>query len=314
MRTEDVALFLPPPSPIRSRPLTEHRCIAVKALACELPCDSGLPLSRYSIPELKREVLRRGLVASIGETTLWRWLDEDAIRPWRHRSWIFPRDPEFESKAGRILDLYEGVWEGRRLTARDFVISADEKTSIQARRRIHPTRPPQPGQPMRVEHEYERKGAWAYLAAWDVRRAKVFGRCEPTTGIAPFGRLVAQVMRNEPYRAARRVFWITDNGSSHRGTKADERLRHRWPTIVPVHTPVHASWLNQVEIYFSVVQRKVLTPNDLPSLAKLRDRLLRFHHHYEQVARPFQWKFTRTDLAELLTKLEDHRRRLTEAA
>jgi len=288
--------------------------IAVKALACELPCDSGLPLSRYSIPELKREVLRRGLVASIGETTLWRWLDEDAIRPWRHRSWIFPRDPEFESKAGRILDLYEGVWEGRQLTARDFVISADEKTSIQARRRIHPTRPPRPGQPMRVEHEYERKGAWAYLAAWDVRRAKVFGRCEPTTGIAPFGRLVAQVMRNEPYRSARRVFWITDNGSSHRGTKADERLRHRWPTIVPVHTPVHASWLNQVEIYFSVVQRKVLTPNDLPSLAKLRDRLLRFHHHYERVARPFKWKFTRTDLAALLTKLEDHRQKLTEAA
>jgi len=288
--------------------------IAVKALACELPCDSGLPLSRYSIPELKREVLRRGLVASIGETTLWRWLDEDAIRPWRHRSWIFPRDPEFGSKAGRILDLYEGVWEGRQLTARDFVISADEKTSIQARRRIHPTRPPRPGQPMRVEHEYERKGAWAYLAAWDVRRAKVFGRCEPTTGIAPFGRLVAQVMRNEPYRSARRVFWITDNGSSHRGTKADERLRHRWPTIVPVHTPVHASWLNQVEIYFSVVQRKVLTPNDLPSLAKLRDRLLRFHHHYERVARPFKWKFTRTDLAALLTKLVDHRQKLTEAA
>jgi len=288
--------------------------VAIKALACELPCDSGLPLSRYSIPELKREVLRRGLVASIGETTLWRWLDEDAIRPWRHRSWIFPRDPEFESKAGRILDLYEGVWEGRRLTARDFVISADEKTSIQARRRIHPTRPPRPGQPMRVEHEYERKGAWAYLAAWDVRRAKVFGRCESTTGIAPFGRLVAQVMRHEPYRSARRVFWITDNGSSHRGRKADERLRRRWPTIVPVHTPVHASWLNQVEIYFSVVQRKVLTPNDLPSLAKLRDRLLRFHHHYERVARPFQWKFTRTDLAELLTKLEHHRRQLTEAA
>jgi len=110
------------------------------------------------------------------------------------------------------------------------------------------------------------------------------------------------------------VFWITDNGSSHRGRKADERLRRRWPTIVPVHTPVHASWLNQVEIYFSVVQRKVLTPNDLPSLAKLRDRLLRFHHHYERVARPFQWKFTRTDLAALLTKLEHHRRQLTEAA
>ncbi len=113
---------------------------------------------------------------------MWRWLDEDAIRPWCHRSWIFPRDPEFEQKAGRILDLYEGVWEGRPLTTSDFVISTDEKTSIQARRRIHATRPPEPGEPMRVEHEYERKGAWAYLAAWDVRRAKIFGRCEPKDG------------------------------------------------------------------------------------------------------------------------------------
>ena len=124
--------------------------IAVKALACELPSDGGLPLSRYSIPELKREVLRRGLVASIGETTLWRWLDEDAIRPWRHRSWIFPRDPECEQKVGSTLDLYEGVWKGRPLTARDFVISTDEKTSVQARRRIHATRPAGPGQLMRV--------------------------------------------------------------------------------------------------------------------------------------------------------------------
>ena len=288
--------------------------IAVKGLACELPCDSGLPLSRYSIPEIKREVLRRGLVASIGETTLWRWLDDDAIRPWRHRSWIFPRDPEFEQKAGRILDLYEGVWEGRPLMARDLVISTDEKTSIQARRRIHATRPPGPGEPMRVEHEYERKGAWAYLAAWDVRRAKIFGRCELTTGIAPFGRLVAQVMRREPYRSARRVFWIMDNGSSHRGAKCAERLRRRWPTLIPVHTPVHASWLNQVEIYFSVVQRKVLTPNDFASRTKLRDHLLRFQVHYERVARPFQWRFTRKDLAALLMKLKDHHQRLAEVA
>jgi len=288
--------------------------IAVKALACELPSGAGLPLSRYSIPDLKREVLRRGLVASIGETTLWRWLDEDAIRPWCHRSWIFPRDPEFEPKAARILDLYEGVWEGGPLTPRDFVISTDEKTSIQARRRIHATRPPRPGEPMRVEHEYERKGAWAYLAAWDVRRAKIFGRCEPKTGIAPFGRLVAQVMRQEPYRSARRVFWIMDNGSSHRGAQGDERLCHRWPTLIPVHTPIHASWLNQVEIYFSVVQRKVLTPNDLASLWRLRDRLLGFQKHYEQVAQPFQWKFTRKDLAGLLLKLQEYGRKTDKAA
>jgi hypothetical protein len=259
-------------------------------------------------------VVRRGLVASVGETTLWRWLSEDAIRPWSHRSWIFPRDPAFEEKAAPVLDLYEGRWKGRPLAAGDCVLSADEKTSIQARKRIHPTRPPAPGRSMRVEHEYERKGAWAYLAAWDVRRAKIHGRCERKTGIAPFERLVEQVMRQEPYRSARRVFWIVDNGSSHRGEPCAARLRARWPTIIVVHTPVHASWLNQVEIYFSVVQRKALTPSDFASLSELKDRLLRFQHRYEAVARPFQWKFTRRDLRALLRKLRDQKHPLAKAA
>ncbi|MGH7410406.1 MAG: IS630 family transposase, partial [Candidatus Methylomirabilis sp.] len=144
--------------------------------------------------EIRQEAICRGLVASIGQSTIWRWLSEDAIRPWHHRSWIFPRDPDFAHKAGRVLDLYEGVWEGWPLGQNDFVICADEKTSIQARRRKHRSTAPQPGQPMRVEHEYLRKGAWAYLAAWDVHQARVFGRCERKTGIAPFGRLVRQVM------------------------------------------------------------------------------------------------------------------------
>jgi transposase len=257
-----------------------------------------------SISEIRREAIRRGLVASIGDTTVWRWLSEDAIRPWSYRTWIFPRDPAFEKKAGRILDLYEGRWEGKTLSLADCIISADEKTSIQARKRIHASQAPVPGKPMRVEHGYERKGAWAYLAAWDVKRAKVHGRCERKTGIAPFQRLVGQVMRQEPYRSAPRVFWIMDNGSSHRGQRCVDRLRKRWPTIIPVHTPIHASWLNQVEIYFSVVQRKVLTPNDLSSLTKVKNRLLGFQEHYERVARPFQWKFTRADLAKLLSKLK----------
>jgi hypothetical protein len=277
--------------------------IEVKALACELPHQLGLPLSRFSLAELKREVVRRGLVAAIGETTLWRWLSQDAIRPWRHRSWIFPRDPEFTAKAGRILDLYAGVWDGVPLAPGDCVISADEKTSIQARRRRHATGPPAPGQPMRVEHEYRRRGAWAYFAAWDVRRAKLFGRCEPRTGILGFHRLVSQVMSREPYRSAPRVFWVVDNGSSHRGQRCIDRLHGRWPNLVVVHTPVHASWLNQIEIYFSIVQRKVLTPNDFTSRTRLKDRLLRFQAHYEEVAQPFQWKFTRRDLEELISKL-----------
>jgi hypothetical protein len=275
----------------------------VKAIACELPKDSGQPLSRYSGRDLVREVARRGVVAQISGRTLWRWLDEDALRPWQHRSWIFPRDPDFRIKAERVLDLYQGHWDGQPLGSGDYVISADEKTSIQARIRLHPTLPPGPNQTMRVEFEYERGGALAYLAAWDVRRARVFGRCESTTGIEPFGRLVHQVMEQEPYRSARTVFWIVDNGSSHRGAAAVNRLQGAYPNLRLVHLPVHASWLNQVEIYFSIIQRKVLTPNDSTSLDELRQRLLQFQDRYMQTAKPFEWKFTRADLEELVSKL-----------
>jgi hypothetical protein len=199
--------------------------VAVKALACELPVQRGLPLARWSLSDLQHAVVAQGVVAQISGATLWRWLSQDALRPWRHRSWIFPRDPAFAAKAERILELYAGRWDRVPLGPREYVLSADEKTSIQARLRIHPTLAPAAGRPMYVEHEYERGGAWAYLAAWDVHRAKVFGRCEATTGIVPFERLVAQVMSREPYRSARRVFWVVDNGSSHRGERARARLR-----------------------------------------------------------------------------------------
>lgn len=262
--------------------------MAVKALACELPRAHGLPLSRFSTAELCREVVAQGIVAAISGTTVWRWLHEDAIRPWRHRSWIFPRDPEFAEKAGRVLDLYARTWEGQTLGANDYVLSADEKTSIQARLRCAATAGPRPGRTMQVEFEYNRGGAWAYLAAWDVHRAKIFGRCDVHSGIAPFDKLVELVMSQEPYRSARRVFWIVDNGSAHRGKRSVERLQAAWPTIIPVHLPVHASWLNQIEIYFSVVQRKVLTPNDFSGLAEVNDRLLGFQSHYEGIAKPFQ--------------------------
>ncbi len=277
--------------------------VAVKALACELPTRRGVPLARWSVRDLQQAVVAHGLVAQISETTVGRWLSEDALCPWRHRSWIFPRDPAFATKAGRILDLYARSWEAEPLQSDEYVLSADEKTSIQARLRTHASLPPHPGRPIYVEHEYERGGAWAYLAAWDVHRAKVFGRCAPTTGIVPFDHLVADVMAHEPYRSARRVFWVVDNGSSHRGEPACARLRARWPHLVLVHTPIHASWLNQIEIYFSIIQRKVLTPNDFTSRADVEDRLLRFQDHYQQAAVPFQWMFTRQDLAALLVKL-----------
>ena len=278
--------------------------VQIKALACELPATLGVPLSRLSTADIVREAQRQGIVATVSDKTVWRWLHEDAIRPWQHRTWIFPRDPDFARKAGRILDLYARCWEGSPLTTDDFVLSADEKTSIQARLRKHPSTPPRAGQPMRVEHEYARGGAWAYLAALDVHRAKLFGRCDVTTGIAPFDRLVTQVMTQSPYREARRVFWIVDNGSSHRGAASVHRLQTAFPNLVAVHGPIHASWLNQIEIYFSIVQRKALTPNDFRSLQEVEERLLAFQSYYESIATPFEWRFTTNDLAALMQKLD----------
>ena len=230
----------------------------VKALACELPAEKGVPLSRWSSAELAREAVKRGIVAMIASVTIWRWLREDAIRPWNYRSWIFPRDPQFAEKAGRILDLYEGRWESELLGPGDFVVCADEKPSIQARARKHPSEAATPGgDGQRVEHEYERQGALCYLAAWDSRRAKLFDRCAPKDGIEPFDQLVEQFMSTKPYNKAQRVFVIVDNGSAHRGQRSIDRLQGAWKNLVLVHTPVHASWLNQAEIYFSIAQRKV---------------------------------------------------------
>ncbi len=255
---------------------------------------------------MARELVLRAVVAAISPATVWRILHRDAIRPWFHRSWIFPRDPDFAAKAAVALDLYARIFEGRSLTKREFVICADEKTSIQARCRCHPTLPPGRARLMRVEHEYERRGAVAYLAAYDVHRAKVFGRCEDTTGIVPLGRLVEQVMTAEPYASARRVFWIVDNGSSHRGQASVRRLEGQWPALRLIHLPVHASWLDQCEIYFSIVGRKALNPNDFTDTDDIARRLAAFEQRYNAVAEPFDWRFGRDDLDKLLARIDAH--------
>jgi hypothetical protein len=192
-------------------------------------------------------------------------------------------------------------------------ICADEKTSIQARCRCHPTLPPGRARAMRVEHDYDRGGALTYLAAWDVHRGRVTGRCEDTTGITPFARLVEQVMTTEPYASANRVFWIVDNGSSHRGEASVQRMASTWPNAQLIHLPAHASWLDQAEIYFSVVQRKVLTPNDFTGLDQIRGRLAAFETRYNAIARPFDWKFTRADLSDLLRRIDAHDKTKTHA-
>ena len=277
----------------------------IQAMACEVVAETKEPLSRQSLADLVRRA-RATLGKKISRSTVWRMLHEAAIKPWQYEHWIFPRDPRFAEKAGPILDLYAGTWEGKPLSTKDYVLCMDEKTSIQARQRSHDEMPPKPKRSRRIESEYDRQGALQYLAAWDVHRGIVLGRCEAKTGIKPFGRLVDQVLGQEPYRDAERLFYVVDNGSSHRGQTSVERMRRRDKRIILVHTPVHASWLNQVEIYFSIIQRKVLTPNDFATLDAVRLRLALYEQLSNRTPRPFAWKFTRQDLLNWLKHAAPH--------
>jgi transposase len=294
------------PRPGRPRTFPARVVAEVKALACEPPAGSGKPLARWTCPELARQAAAAGIVASVSASTVRRWLASDAIKPWQHQSWIFPRDPYFALKGGRVLDLYQREWEGDPLGEDEYVLSADEKPGVQARSRVHLPLPPGPRRAVRVESEYARCGTLAYLAAYDVHQAKVMGRCEPTTGIKPFTALVDQVMTTEPYASAKRVFWVVDNGASHRNWAAADRMRNAYPNAQMVHLPVHASWLNQVEVYFSVIQRKLLTPDDFGDLDGLAEEILAFEQHYNATARPFDWKFTRAGLNQLLARISRH--------
>ncbi len=291
------------PRPGRPRRISELTRAAVVALACQLPAATGVPLSRWTGPELLAELTRAGAADELSVSSVLRILAEHPVKPWQYRSWISPRDPDFAARAAVILDLYQGFYQGTRLRPGDRILSVDAKPSIQARGRCRPAVPAARGKPVRVEHEYVRHGALALLAALDVRTGKVFAATPATTGIAPFMDLIGQVMSLPEYKDAPRVFVIVDNGSDHRGQPAIDRLRDAYPNAIMIHTPVHASWLNQIEIVFSVIQRKVLTPGDFPGLGTLSCALLTFVNRYNRTARPFNWKFTADDLTALLRRI-----------
>lgn len=277
----------------------------VVAMVCETLHEHQQPLSRFSISDLHRIVVRKeeGL-GSLSYGSLARILDENVLKPWRYTYWLFPRDPDFVSKACVALDLYAGFWKGQRLGLDEFLLSVDEKT-IQVLKRCHPGLSAIPGYVQRVEFEYERLGTVAYHAAWDVFRGQVFGRVAPNTCIATFNQLVDLIMTQEPYQSSARTFWIVDGGCAHHPNTFPARLKGMYPNAVAVSLPTHSSWLNQIEIYFSIVQRKVLTPMDVASAEILTKRLLDFQDYYQETARPFSWKFTAADLKKRLDALKD---------
>ena len=276
----------------------------VVAMVCETLHEHKQPLSRFSISDLHRIVIKEEGLGSLSHGSLARILDENVLKPWRYTYWLFPRDPDFVSKACVILDLYAGFWQGQRLGPDEFLLSSDEKT-IQVLKRCHPGLPAIPGYVQRVEFEYERLGTVAYHAAWDVFRGQVFGRVAPNTCIATFNLLVDLVMTQEPYQSSARTFWIVDGGCAHHPNTFPARLQGMYPNAVAVSLPTHSSWLNQIEIYFSIVQRKVLTPMDVANAEILTERLLGFQDYYQETAKPFSWKFTAADLKKRLDALKD---------
>jgi hypothetical protein len=276
----------------------------VVAIVCETLQAHKLPLSRFSITDLQRIVVKEEGLAKLSRASLGRILRQNALKPWQYRYWLFPRDPDFLTKACVILDLYAGFWQGQRLGPDEYVLSADEKT-IQVLSRCHAGLPAAPGHQQRVEFEYERSGTVAYHAAWDVFRAKIFGRVAPNTCIATFKQLLDLVMDQQPYQSSARTFWIVDGGCAHHPSTFPARLQAMYPNAVAVPLPTHSSWLNQIEIYFSITQRKVLTPMDVADKDTLTTRLLEFQAYYEQTAQPFSWKFTSDDLKKRLEALQN---------
>jgi transposase len=291
----------------RPRQISAEARAAVVALACQLPAVTGVPLAHWTGPELAAELAARGLAGPMSASSVLRILAEHPVKPWQYQSWIYPRDPHFEARAKVIVDLYQGCYQGEPLSPGDRILSFDAKPQINARSRLHPTLPAAPGRPVRYEHEYKRKGSLALLAGLDVHTGQVFASTPVTTGIKPFMDLAGQVMARPEYKNAPRVFVIVDNGSDHRGQAAISRLARAHPNAIMIHTPLHASWLNQVpEIFFSVIQKKVVTPNDFDSLQQLSRTLLGFVDRYNQTARPFSWKFTASDLHDLMDRVSRH--------
>ena len=277
----------------------------VKALACERPTDDQRrPLSRFSVFDVCVRAWDLGLTLSY--STVWRRLTEDALRPWLQEQWLFPRDPRFLQKATSVLELYHRRWQGQPLGPKDVVLCADEMTNLQALSRIHRGLPPAPGRRARYEFEYERHGTVCYLAFLEVLTGRVYGEVTEQNGIVPF-ELALKHCLSQPYLTeAERVFLILDNGCAHHPNTSPARLKQQFPQVEAVHLPTHASWLNQIEIYFSIARRKALTPADFESKAALQERLLRFQCRYNERAEPFTWNYTKEQLAAYLERVAFH--------
>lgn len=282
----------------------------VKAVACDRAGARARGLPFFSLRDLTARVIEELALDKLAPSTVWQILDRDALKPWQYRSWIFPRDPEFAARAGVVLDLYGRVYQDQPLTARDFIFSGDEKPGLLLRSRCHPTVVPSPGHCGLQEFEYRRHGTAVLLSLMEIGSGRVFHRTVPKNGIVPFQALLQEVVEQEPYRSARRLFFVVDNGGSHSRQKFQSRLdewfpQPEYPEMIAVHLPKHASWLNQVELFFSLVGRKALRRFECRSREEMANHLDRFISAHNATPHPFNWRFTKEDLAERMKRWPD---------
>jgi hypothetical protein len=272
----------------------------VVKIACERPELRGRSLSTWDCTEIARELVRGGVVNAISASTVQRILEHHKLKPWRTQMWLSPkapRDAAFVEQVRGICDLYT-----RTLAPDEVVLSQDEKTSIQPRPRLAPTTGAKPGKPVRVEHEYRRVGALNLLAAFDTRTGKVIGRCYDRKRQVEFIDFL-EVLDREIPATIRHVHMVLDNVRVHKG-----KLVQAWLALHPrfkFHfTPVHCSWMNQVEQWFSILQRKRLRLADFPDKAELAAKILTFIEQQNEHAHPFNW--TTKSVAKVMAWAERH--------
>jgi len=272
------------------------------ALACSLPREQGVPLGRWSCAEIARRLLALGVVVHIAGSTVWRWLSQEGLKPWRYHAWQHLLDPQaFLALARPVLRLYaqarellrQGVW----------VVCVDEKTSIQARAREQAPQAAGPGQPVHLAPRYRRQGALQLFAGLSVADGEVLGQCRSRKRFVDFQGFLTEVLIPAALqRGVKTLALILDHGSTHAPKRLEQWLhqqaaaQHGALAIQVYWLPKNASWLDQIEVWFSILQRKLLQPNHFTSLQELEQMILAFIAHHNQTAQPIHWSYTTQQL------------------
>jgi hypothetical protein len=274
----------------------------VTALACTLPQDSGRPLSRWSAAELAQRVRSRRIAPTISAATIRRWLRQERIKPWQYRSWQKPTDPHFLAKATVVLRLYEKATGLAR--QREIIVCADEKTCMQALTVVGGVTAAGSRHGLRAGCRYKRQGILNLFAALLVHSGVTMARCFERKRFVEFQSFLRMIFGSLWCHQVRVVHLVLDNGPTHAPQQLDRWIKElQLPFAVHVHwLPINASWLDQVEIVFSPLQRKALTPTNFRDRKELSDRVLHFFAERNKHARPIRWSYTVADLRRHMEK------------